>query len=242
MFVRAFGLVLLVALLVVVVLVVLRVRDAVARYVDRRRGHLSAPVADGYAEAPAVPAGGSRPDAVAAARQDLHLAERDHAHRVEQARSACAEAARDTVLVRVGPVVLGCCTLTVHGAVHELSDSTLFRLDLAGEEPFLTVTDDRWGDAVELGGHHLAGARRLVVAGEGAVRNLSHARAERDQRVATAQAELRRVQEDTVEVDRARMTLEDLEGAPPRPIGQEDDGRDRPDHGDGPEPPGGPRG
>lgn len=219
---RLLGFVLLVALLSLVVIVVLRARDVIT---DRAHRSLAGP-------------GRRRQQAVEEARRQLRQVEKAHAKRVRRARKQLVEAGRDPVLAKVGPVILGPCTLTLRKTVHELSPSTTFRVDVEGEvrqvvtrrggeekvvrddqrEVFLTVTDDAWGDVVKLSPDKLEGARRLEVAGAAAVRNLRASQDERDARVLQAQAELERVQAQTAEVDAARMTLEDLEGSGPRRI------------------------
>lgn len=219
---RLLGFVVLVALLALVVIVVLRLRDLV---VDR---------------AAQVMSGGDRRQhhALEEARQRLRRAEKRQAKRVHRARKQLVEAGRDPVLAKVGPVILGPCTVTVKKVVHELGPSTVFRVDVEGEvrqvvtrrggqekverddqrEVYLTITDEAWADVVKLSPTQLEGARRVEAAGAAAVRNLEKARDERDARVLEAQAQLEQVMADTAEVDGARMTLEDLEGAGPRRI------------------------
>lgn len=196
----------LVILLSLVVLGVLRAQQAVQGYAARR--------------APGAAADARHERSLADARRRLGEAERQHERRVRAARDAVIEAGRDPVLATAGPVILGATTVTVRDRVHELSGSTRFVLDAGadGRGIFLTLTDDAWGDVVELPASDLEGARRLEVAGAGAVRNLDRARRERDERLRGPAAELERVRADTSEVDTARMTLEDLEGAPPRRI------------------------
>lgn len=220
---RFLGMVVLVVLLTLIVLLVLRARDVVA---DRG--------------ARSVPGGEQRQHrALKEARQRLRKAEKAHAKRVRSARAQLVEAGRDPVLAKAGPVILGACTVTVRKEVHELSPSTVFRVDVEGEvrqvssgsggghgrvvrddqrEVYLTITDEAWADVVKLPPTLLEGARRLEAVGAAAVRTLEVARDERDSRVLEAQAELDRVLADTAEVDSARMTLEDLEGVGPRRI------------------------
>lgn len=219
---RLVFLVVLVALLALVVIVVLRAWDFV---LDRARRAVWSP---------AQP----QQQAVEQAQQQLRKAEKAHAKRVRRARKLLVEAGRDPVLVKAGPVILGACTITVKKTVHELSPSTVFRVDVEGEilqvvtrrgdreevkrddqrEVFLTVTDDSWADVAQLSPGQLEDARRLQAVGAAAVRNLGAAVEERDARVLAAQAELERVLADTAQVDTARMTLEDLEGVGPRRI------------------------
>lgn len=178
--------------------------------------------------------GARHTEAVASARKALKKAERDHARRVKRAGKAVTKAGQSPPTVSVGPIALHPLTIMLRGTEHELSDRTRFQLEVTGEvtslvkngsvvsddqrEIFLTVTDPAWGDVVKLKPAQLEGARRLVVAGEAAVRNLESARESRDERVALAEAELERVRADTSAVDAARLTLEDLEGAPPTPL------------------------
>lgn len=195
-----------------------------------------------------------------AARQQLKKAQRGHQKRVRAAEKQARRAGEDPVVVKVGPVELRPLTITVRGREHPLTQETTFTLDVQGEvrshtdaqgkvvrsddrEVFLTLTDPAWGDVVKLRPADLEGAHRLVVAGEAATRNLAAAQADRDARVERAQAELDQVRADTREVDAARLTLEDLEGAPPRaidlprpPPGGPDEGEDpdEPDRRDGP--------
>lgn len=222
MLVRMLGFIVLVVLLALLVLVVLRAREGLDRRVKR------------LADDPDARHQAALDDA----RRELRQAEKRHARRVKKARKALVEARRDPVLAKVGPVTLGACTVTVRKVVHELSPSTTFRVDVEGEiqqvvteqngrqkvtrddqrEVYLTLTDDTWADVVKLGPRQLEGARRLAAAGAAAVRTLEAARAQRDARVRAAQDELERVRTDTAEVETARMTVEDLGGAPPRPI------------------------
>ena len=219
---RLLGFVVLVALLALVVIVVLRARDLIA---DRPARSLTGRAV-------------RQQQAVDAARQQLRRTEKAHAKRVRRARKQLVEAGRDPVLAKVGPVVLGACTVTLNKTVHELSPSTVFGVEVEGEikqvvtrrggeervvrddqrEVFLTVADDAWADVVKLAPAQLEGARRLEAMGAAAVRNLQPARDERDARVLAAQDELEQVLADTAEMDTARMTLEDLEGASPRRI------------------------
>lgn len=219
---RVLGLVVLVALLSVVVLLVLRARDAL---VDRAAGAVSGPEE-------------RHQQAVEEARQRLRKAQKLQAKRVRRGRRQLTEAGRDPVLAKVGPVILGPCTVTVRKAVHELGPGTVFGVDVEGEirqvltrrggaekvtrddqrEVFLSMTDPAWADVVKLAPAQLEGALRLAAMGAAAVRNLPVARQERDARVLAATAELEQVLADTSEVDAARMTLEDLEGIGPRPI------------------------
>lgn len=216
---RLLGFVVLAALLALVVIVVLRARDFIA---DRAQRSLTGPDL-------------RRQQALDEARHQLRRAEKAHAKRVRRARKQLVEAGRDPVLTQVGPVILGACTVTVKKTVHELSSSTVFRVEVQGEirqvvtrrgaeekvvrddqrEVFLTITDDAWADVVQLPPAKLEGVRRLEAMGAAAVRNLSTAQDDRDVRVLAAQAELERVIADTAEVDAARMTLEDLEGVGP---------------------------
>lgn len=217
---RFIFLIALVALLALVVIIVLRARDALADRLAR-----SGPDQ-------------RRQQAVEEARLRLRKAEKGHAKRVRRARKQFTEAGRDPVLAKAGPLILGSCTVTVRKKVHELSPSTVFRVDVEGEirqvvtrrgdqekiarddqrEVFVTISDDAWADVVRLPPAQLEGARRLQAAGAAAVRNLQAAREERDARVLAAEGELQRVLGDTGEVDTARMTLEDLEGVGPRRI------------------------
>lgn len=171
-------------------------------------------------------------EAVAAARKQLRKARKEHARAVRRAEKALARAGTATPIVSVGPVVLRPLTITLRGAEHPLSEGTTFDLEVVGEvtslvkdrrvvaddrrEVYLTVTDLAWGDVVKLSPDQLEGARRLVAAGEAAVRTLEQAREQRAARVEAARAELDRVRADTSAMDLARMTLEDLEGAPPQ--------------------------
>ena len=186
--------------------------------------------------------------ALGAARQQLKKAERGHAKAVREAEKRVRKAGQDPVVVQVGPVALRPLTITVHGREHRLSRSTRFVVDVQGQvrshtnakgkvvrsddrEVFLTIEDPGWGDVVKLRAADLEGARRLVVAVEAATRNLDEAQQAHDERVALARVELDRVRADTAGVDAARMTLEDLEGAPPRPLDlprppEEEDGDD----------------
>lgn len=235
---RLLGFVVLVALLALVVIVVLRARDLIA---DRAARPVSGPDR-------------RRQQAVAAAAQQWHRAEKAQAKRVRRARTQVVEAGRDPVLAEVGPVILGACTVTVQKTVHELSSSTVFQVDVEGEirqvvtrrggeeksvrddqrEVFLTVTDDAWADVVKLPPTQLEGARRLEAMGAAAVRNLRTARDERDARLLAAQTELEQVLADTAQVDAARMTLEDLEGVGPRRIDVPEPPRDELDDQDRP--------
>lgn len=219
---RLLAFIVLAALLALVVIVILRVRDAITEHAMRS---LDGPVR-------------RQQEALDEAREQLRRAEKGHAKRVRRARKQLVEAGRDPVLAKVGPVTLGTCTVTLKKTVHEFSPSTVFRVDVDGEirqvvtrrggeekvvrddqrEVFLTITDDAWADVVKLSPGQLEGARRLEAAGAAAVRNLRSARDERDARVREAQAELDRVRTQTADVDAARMTLEDLEGAGPRRI------------------------
>lgn len=226
MAVRLLGFVLLVALLAMVVIVVLRTRDVVDGWVARR------------AERQLAGPERRQDEALEQARKRLRKAEKAHARRVREARAELTEAGRDRVLAKVGPVILGPCTITMKKVVHELSGSTTFRVDVEGEirpvltrrgdreqtshddqrEVYLTVTDDTWADTVRLTPAQLEGARRVEVAGAAAVRNLEAARGERDRRLLAAQEVLDQVLADTGDVELARLTLEDLEGIGPRPI------------------------
>lgn len=168
------------------------------------------------------------------ARRQLRKAEREHAKAIVRAEKAVTKASMDAPLVSVGPVVLRPLSITLRGTEHLLSAQTRFDVDVVGEivsmvkdgkavtddrrEVFLTVKDPAWGDVVKLRPGQLEGVRRLVVAGEIACRNLDEARRARRARVAVAEADLERVRADTGAVDAARMTVEDLEGAPPRPL------------------------
>lgn len=215
MWVRYVGFLVLVAMLAVTVLVVLRAQSRIGR------GSGSSDVDDRHQSA------------LRGARQQLKKAQRAHDKAVRRAEKAVTKAGESPVLVTCGPVTLTELLLTVRGRSHELSPSTTIDLDVQGDvlqvsgkdgttrpedrrEVFLTFTDDAWGDVVKLPPSRLEDARRLLVAGEAAVRNLEASAAARDQRVAGAEAELDRVRADTGKVDAARMTVEDLEGAPPR--------------------------
>ncbi|WP_131104312.1 hypothetical protein [Ornithinimicrobium sufpigmenti] len=223
---RLIFLVALVALLALVVIVVLRARDALVDRADR---------------AARIGPDQRRQQALEEARQRLRAAEKSHAKRVRRARKQVTVAGRDLVLAKVGPLVLGACTLTVKKRMYELSPSTVFRVDVEGEirqvvtrrgdggkpektvrddqrEVFVTISDDAWADVVKLPPTQLEGARRLQAVGEAAVRNLQTARDERDVRILAAEAELESVLTDTADVDAARMTVEDLEGVGPRRI------------------------
>lgn len=222
MLTRLFGFVVLVAILAVVVIFVLRAWEFI---LERSARSVTSPAQ-------------SQEEAVEEARQRLRTAEKAQAKRVRRARKLLLEASRDPVLAKVGPVILGPCTITVKKTVHELSPSTSFRIEVEGDiqqvvsrrggreeikrddqrEVFLTVTDDAWADVVQLPPDQLEGARRLQAVGAAAVRNLRVAAAERDARLLAAQAELERVLADTSQVDTARMTLEDMEGVGPRRI------------------------
>lgn len=176
--------------------------------------------------------GARHSEAVTGARKQLKRAERTHRRGIRRAEKALAKAGQDPALVSVGPVALHPLAIVLRGVEHQLSARTRFEVEVTGtvqslvkngnvvsedhREVYLTVTDPAWGDVVKLKPAQLEGARRLVVAGEAAVRNLDSARATRDERVALARAELERVRADTTAVDAARLTLEDLEGAPPR--------------------------
>lgn len=191
--------------------------------------------------------------ALRAARQQLRKAERGHAKAVREAEKRLRKVGQDPVVVQVGPVALRPLTITVHGREHQLSRGTRFVVDVQGQvrshtdakgkvvrsddrEVFLTVEDPGWGDVAKLRAADLEGARRLVVAGEAATRNLDEAQQSHDERVALGQVELDRARADTAGVDAARMTLEDLEGAPPRPL---DLPRPPEEDGDDEEPPAG---
>lgn len=217
MWVRYLGFVVLVVLVAAIVLGALRAQEKLA-------GRLSS------ADAPSA-----RHDAaVKAARRRLKVAQREHTQLVGRAERAVAKAAKDTVIAKVGRATLKHLSISMQGKEHALSPATTFALEVVGavesvlknnqitkidqREVYLTVTDRAWADVVKLTGSDLEGARRLVVAGQAAVRNLDQARSERDQRAAVAQAELDRIRADTSEIAAARLTLEDLEGSPPRRI------------------------
>ncbi|MDO5738777.1 MAG: hypothetical protein Q4P07_01350 [Ornithinimicrobium sp.] len=217
MWVRYLGFVLLVVLVAAIVLGALRAQEKLAGRWSR-------------ADAPAA----RHDDAVKAARRRLKAAQRDHAQLVRRAERAVAKVAKDPVIAKVGRATLKQLSICVQGKEHALSPTTTFSLEVVGavesvlknnqitkidqREVYLTVTDRAWADVVKLAGSDLEGARRLVVAGQAAVRNLDQARSERDRRGAVAQAELDRIRADTGEIAAARLTLEDLEGSPPRRI------------------------
>lgn len=182
------------------------------------------------------PVGNSLADAVERARERLRRAEEEYAARVRSAEEGLARARQDVEVLRVGPVVLGRCTVLVAGREHELTEDTRFRFEQEGQVAYrvdeeggstriveddrrsgrLLVVGDGWEEEMHVIPADFAEAERLVAAGEAATRTVAAAQAERTERVERAWSELEEARASRTEVDGARMTLEDLEGSGPR--------------------------
>lgn len=183
-----------------------------------------------------VPAGDELAGSLERARVRLRRAEERYAARVRSAEEDLARARQDVEVLRVGPVVLGRCTLLVAGREHELTEDTRFeftqegavgyRVEQVGADSRI-VQDDRrtgrlvvagagWEEEVHVIPDDFPEAERLVAAGRAAARTVAEARRERAARVERAWAALEEARAGRGEVDEARLTLEDLEGAGPR--------------------------
>lgn len=200
--------------------------------VATRRAQPPAPLFPQPADDPPPP---SREQAITRARAHLEVVETRYADRVREAEGALAGARQDVEVLSLGPVVLGRCTVLVEGREHELTPRTWFELGQAGDLVYgaeqwagrseivehdgrtgtLLVSGEDWQEAVDVLPAQFLQAQRLVAAGRTAARTVDEARQERSARVEQAWHRLEQVRADRADVDRARLTLEDLQG--PRP-------------------------
>lgn len=245
--------VILVAVLVLGVLMVLRAAARPPRGVDR-----DGTADDGTATAAGAPA--PRPlsrtaarhtEALAAAREDLQHAEAAHTRAVRTAQERFIGAGLDLPVMTLAGWRLGRLTLTVADRQHWLTTSSRATVDVVGEvrwrsvldeenRPRIAPVDDRqvrlrvqdtgWAYEASLPGDQHEQAQRFVAATESTVATLTQAGTDRQRRIEVALAELDAARADTEERDRARMTVEDLEGAgplrrdlPPAPEGDDDE-------------------
>lgn len=174
--------------------------------------------------------------AVAAARELVQHAEAAHGRAVAAAQERLTEAGLDLPVMTLGGLRLGRLSLVAAERERWLTPATRFAVDVQGQvrwdpvededgrlrieaddrrEVRLAVEDPGWAEHVTLPGDHVDEASRFVAAGKAVVRSLGEARAARQRRIAAALADLAAARADTAELDRARMTLEDLEGAGP---------------------------
>lgn len=191
-----------------------------------------------------------RAAAVARAQDRLEQAEQRYAARLAAAEGELARARQDVEVLRLGPVVLGRCTVMVSGREHDLSEKTRFVLAQDGAVTYrvddedgrsrivaedgrrgrLTVAGEGWVEEVDVSADDLAFAERLVAAGRAASGSVDAARQERAERVERVWAALEEARAGRAEVDAARMTVEDLTGSGPWvwdvPEPPEEDGRD----------------
>lgn len=177
----------------------------------------------------------SREQAIARARAHLEVVESRYADRVREAERALAEARQDVEVLALGPVVLSRCTVLVEGREHDLTPQIRFEFGQAGDVVYdaeqwagrseivehdgrtgtLLISGADWQEAVDVIPEQFAEAQRLVAAGRAAARSVGEARQERSARVEQAWRRLEQVRADRAEVDRARLTLEDLQGPLP---------------------------
>lgn len=203
----------------------------------------------GRALVEAPPPHDDRSAAVARAQGRLEQAEQRYAERLAAAEEELARARQDVEVLRLGPVVLGRCTVMVSGREHDLSSGTRFDLVQEGAVTYrvdeedgrsrivaddgrrgrLTVEGEGWAEEVPVPATDLAEAERLVAAGRAASGSVDAARRERAERVERAWAALEEARAGRAEVDAARMTVEDLRGSGPWvwdvPEPPEEDGR-----------------
>lgn len=253
--------VILLGLIVVGVLLVLMLLRAAASP-RRPAGGAAAPLlpgpqapADLTQESPPAPStpSGRHTEAVAAAREELQHAEAAHSRALRSAESRFDGAGLDLPVMTLAGWRLGRLTLVVRDRQHWLTAGTRARVEVVGEirwrsvldddnhprmepederEVRLVVEDNGWEQLLSLPGDQLGEAQRFVAAIVSVVSTLAEARSDRQRRIEVALAELGAVRADTEELDRARMTVEDLEGAgplrrdlPPAPDDGQDDGR-----------------
>ncbi|MFK5689243.1 hypothetical protein ACI3EY_06210 [Ornithinimicrobium sp. LYQ92] len=200
-------------------------------------------------------------EAVAAAREELQHAEAAHARALRAAEHRFDGAGLDLPVMTLAGWRLGRLTLVVGDRRHWLTDGTRARVEVVGEirwrsvldeenrprmvpederQVRLVVADGGWEHVLGLPGDQLGQAQQFAAATGSTVSTLAEAGSDRQRRIAVALAELEAARADTEELDRARMTLEDLEGAgplrrdlPPAPEGGHDDGYDDGGHDDG---------
>lgn len=228
MLLRFLAFLLVVVVVAALVLLIARSRDlARARAVATSRGAVAGAAPD--PRPPATPAA-RHTDAVAAAREELQHAEAAHARAVQAAEERLAAAGHDVPVAGLAGLRLGRLSLVADGREHELGKETRFAAELGGVVR-LRVEGTGWCEQVELDESQAAEAERFVATGRDLVRSLAEARADQQRRVDAALQHLAAVRDDTDELDRARMTLEDLEGAgplrrdlPPAPGEDEGDG------------------
>ncbi|ANS78040.1 hypothetical protein SGUI_0644 [Serinicoccus hydrothermalis] len=191
-------------------------------------------------------------EAVAAAREQLQHAQAAHARAVEAAQDRLTDAGLDRSVCTLGDLELCRMSVLASGQRRWLTPDTTFAMEVVGEPRWGTVPaeeglritpeDDRvvrvrvsdpgWAETARLPIAQEDDARSFVAAGTSAVRTLAQARAARQSRIEVALEELRVAREDTEQLDLARMTLEDLEGAGPlrrdlpAPPERDDDDRD----------------
>ncbi|WP_151526984.1 hypothetical protein [Serinicoccus kebangsaanensis] len=174
-------------------------------------------------------------EAVAAAREQLQHAQAAHARAVETAQQRLTQAGLDRHVRSIGDLELCRMSVRASGQQRWLTPDTRFVLDVVGEQRWTTVpateglriapddqravrlrvTDPGWVETARLPISEEDEARSFVAAGTSAVRSLDQARLARQRRIEVALEELRVAREDTEQLDLARMTLEDLEGAGP---------------------------
>lgn len=184
---------------VLLVIVAVLIVHALTR--QRRRDQLDGP-----------PGRGEDDGALQRARARLQHLEERYAARLETAESDLERARQDEEVLRLGPVVLGRCTVLVSGREHDLTTGTTFDLTPDGQ---LVVTGADWEERVSVEPTDLARAEGLVAAGRAAARSVESARQERSDRVERAWTAMEEARADRAEVDAARMTVEDIEGAGP---------------------------
>lgn len=182
--------------------------------------------------------------ALAAAREQVQRAEAAHEESVGRAQERLTRAGADLPVQDLGPWRLGRLSLHAGARERALTTTTRFEREVVGSIVWVTRTvdvspphlqpdlqiraeqDDRrrlrvrvsdhgWQEEQELPAHRFDEGERFVAAGSAAVRSLSRARADRQERIAVALAELERVRADRARVDVLRMTVEDLQGAAP---------------------------
>jgi hypothetical protein len=163
---------------------------------------------------PAATPAGRHTDALAAAHEELQHAEAAHARAVRAAQEQLLEAGLDTPVAALPGMQLGRLGLTAGGRERRLGPDT--RFEVVGDGPVqVRVSDPAWREQVEVDPARVEQARRFVTAGQAAVQALGQACADRQERITAAAEHLGAVQADTEELDLARMTVEDLEGAGP---------------------------
>lgn len=258
--------VILLALLVVGVLLALRAAARPPRGASDGGGAVAPSLPDLQAPAdvphdtpsPASTASRRHTEAVAAAREELQHAEAAHARALRAAEHRFDGAGLDLPVMTLAGWRLGRLTLIVGDRRHWLTDGSRARVEVVGEirwrsvldeenrprmvpederQVRLVVADDGWEHVLGLPGDQLGQAQQFAAATGSTVSALAEAGSDRQRRIAVALAELEAVRADTEELDRARMTLEDLEGAgplrrdlPPAPDDQRPDD-ERPDDG-----------